>query len=126
MTAVTLAVTPLTDVGVWARSKLPLIIALVVGAVLVTRFAQWISGIYTDRMDRRAAATDALVRSESLKHRHAVAQVVTWATLVLIYCLTAVWVVGLLGVPLSGFVAPATVDGLLEGLREVADLGQAG
>src|SRR5919206_1587149 len=115
MTDVALAVTPLTDVGLWARSKLPLIVALVVGAILVTRFAQWVSGIYMDRMDRRAAATDALVRSESLKHRHAVAQVVTWATLVLIYCLTAVWVVSLLGVPVTGFVAPATVAGVALG-----------
>ena len=115
MTAEILAVTPLTDVGLWARSKLPLIVALVVGAVLVTRFATWISGIYLARMDRRAAATDALVRSESLKHRHAVTQVITWATLVLIYCLTAVWVVSLLGVPLSGFVAPATVAGVALG-----------
>jgi len=113
--AVTLAVTPLTDVGLWARSKLPLIVVLVVGAILVTRFATWLSGRYMDRMDRHAAATDALVRSESLKHRHAVAQVVTWATLVLIYCLTAVLVIGLLGVPLSGFVAPATVAGVALG-----------
>jgi len=115
MTADILAVTPLTDVGLWARTKLPLLVALVVGAILVTRFANWISAIYMDRMDRRAAATDALVRSESLKHRHAVAQVVTWASLVLVYCLTAVWVVSLLGVPLSGFVAPATVAGVALG-----------
>ncbi|MGN6607121.1 MAG: mechanosensitive ion channel family protein [Jatrophihabitans sp.] len=110
-----LAVTPLTDVGLWARSKLPLIVALVVGAVLVTRLANWVSALYIDRMDQRAAATDALVRSESLKHRHAVAQVITWATLVVIYCITAVLVVGLLGVPLTGFVAPATVAGVALG-----------
>src|SRR3954453_11770781 len=109
--ATTLAVTPLTDVGLWARSKLPLIVALVVGAILVTRFATLVSGRYLDRMDRRAEATDALVRSESLKHRHAVAQVVTSATLVLSYCLPAVVVIGMLGLPLSGFVAPATVAG---------------
>jgi small-conductance mechanosensitive channel len=115
LAASTLAVTPLTDVGLWARSKLPLIVALVVGAVLVTRFANWISGIYIDRMDRHAAATDALVRSESLMPRHAVAQVTTGATLVLIYCITAVMLVGLLGVPLSGFVAPATVAGVALG-----------
>src|SRR3954447_23368698 len=113
--ATTLAVTPLTDVGVWARSKLPLIIALVVGAILVTRFATWVSGRYLVRMDRRAAAADALRRSESVKDRDAVAQGVTWATLVLIYCLTAVLVIGMLGVPLSGFVAPATVAGVALG-----------
>jgi small conductance mechanosensitive channel len=113
--ATTLAVTPLTDVGLWLRGKLPIIVALVVGAILVTRFATWASGRYMDRMDRRAAATDALVRSEALKHRHAVAQVITWATLVLIYCITAVLVIRLLGVPLTGFVAPATVAGVALG-----------
>ncbi|HVU91319.1 MAG TPA: mechanosensitive ion channel domain-containing protein, partial [Jatrophihabitans sp.] len=115
MTPAILAVTPLTDVSLWARGKLPLIVALVVGAVLVTRFATWLSNQYMARMDRRAAATDALVRSESLKHRHAVAQVVTWATLVLIYCVAAVLIIRLLGVPLSGFVAPATVAGVALG-----------
>jgi small conductance mechanosensitive channel len=114
-TAATLAVTPLTDVGLWARGKLPLIVALVVGAVLVTRLATWTSGRFVAHIDERAAATDALVRSESMKHRHAVAQVVTWATLVLIYCVAAVLVIRLLGVPLSGFVAPATVAGVALG-----------
>jgi small conductance mechanosensitive channel len=115
MTAELLAVTPLTDVGHWTRAKLPLLVALVVGAVLVTRFASWASNEYIRRMDRRAAATDALVRSESLKHRHAVAQVITWATLVFVYCLAAVLVLKLLGVPLTGFVAPATVAGVALG-----------
>lgn len=111
----TLAVTPLTDVSLWARSNLLIIICLIVGAILVTRFATWLSGRLMQHIDRRAAGTDALVRSESIKHRHAVTQVVTWATLVLIYCLTAVLVVRLLGVPLSGFVAPATVVGVALG-----------
>jgi small conductance mechanosensitive channel len=81
----------------------------------VTRFATWASNRFLEHIDRRAAATDALVRSESIKHRHAVAQVVTWATLVLIYCITAVLVIRLLGVPLTGFVAPATVVGVALG-----------
>jgi moderate conductance mechanosensitive channel len=119
------ALAPLTDVRLWARGTLPLIVLLIVGAVLVTRLATWLSGKFTQRIDARAAATDVLVRSESMKHRHAVAQVVTWATLVLIYCITAVLVVGMLGVPLSGFVAPATVAGVALGFgaqRVVQDL----
>jgi small conductance mechanosensitive channel len=67
------------------------------------------------RLDRRAGATDALVRSESMKHRHAVVQVITWASLVLVYSITAVLVVRLLGIPLTGFVAPATVVGVALG-----------
>jgi small conductance mechanosensitive channel len=115
MTQTTLAFAPLTDVGTWARGTLPVIVLLVIGAVLVTRFATWLSGKYMQRIDRAESGADVLVRSESIKHRHAVAQVVTWVTLVLIYCLTAVLVVGLFGVPLTGFVAPATVVGVALG-----------
>jgi small conductance mechanosensitive channel len=77
------------------------------------------------RLDRRDAATDALVRSESMKHRHAVVQVLTWSSLVIIYSITAVLVLRLLGIPLTGFVAPATVAGIALGFgaqRIVQDL----
>ncbi len=110
-----LAVAPLTDVGEWARSSLLEIVLLITGAVLLTRFATWVSGRITARLDARAEAADAIVRSESLKHGHAVVQVVTWASLVIIYCVTAVLVLRRLGVPLSGFVAPATVAGVALG-----------
>jgi small conductance mechanosensitive channel len=116
MSAVTVvAVTPLTDVSTWFRGKLPLVVALVVGSILVTRLASWIGEQVMGRLDRRAGATDALVRSESMKHRHAVVQVITWASLVVIYSITAVLVIGLLGIPLTGFVAPATVVGVALG-----------
>lgn len=110
-----LAVAPLTDVGTWARSSLLEIVLLVTGAVLVTRFATWLGDRITARLDARADAADAIVRSESLKHGHAVVQVVTWTLLVLTYCVTAVLVLRRLGVPLSGFVAPATVAGVALG-----------
>ncbi|HEV7204090.1 MAG TPA: mechanosensitive ion channel family protein [Jatrophihabitans sp.] len=121
----TLAVTPLNDVGLWARSNLLVVILLIVGAILVTRFANWVSNHITGSIDRQAEQTDVLVRSEAMKHRHAVTQVVTWTILVLIYCLTAVLVVRLLGFPISGFVAPATVAGVALGFgaqRVVQDL----
>jgi small conductance mechanosensitive channel len=43
------------------------------------------------------------------------AQVITWVSLVLIYCIAAVLIVKLFGVPLTGFVAPATVAGVALG-----------
>jgi small conductance mechanosensitive channel len=110
-----LAVTPLTDVDTWARGDLLIAVLLIIGAILVTRFATWLSDKITDHIDAQARDGDALVRSEAVKHRHAVTQVVTWAVLVLIYCLTAVLVVRLLGFPLSGFIAPATVVGVALG-----------
>ena len=105
------AVTPLTDIGVWARSSGLEILLFVTGAVLLTRFAAWLGGRVTAHIDAESGNGDGILRTEAAKHRHAVAQVVTWSFLVLVYCLTAVLVAQRLGVPLSGFVAPATVVG---------------
>jgi small-conductance mechanosensitive channel len=87
----------------------------VTGAVLLTRFATWLGARITARIDAQSGDTDEILRSEGVKHRHAVAQVVTWAVLVLVYCAAAVLVFQRLGVPLSGFVAPATVVGVALG-----------
>ena len=119
------AVAPHDDVSRWLRGNLLVSVLTVVGAVLLARFVGWIGGAVTARIDRSAQESDTLVRSESAKHRHAVAQVVTWAFLVLVYCLTAVLVVQRLGLPLTGFVAPATVVGVALGFgaqRIVQDL----
>jgi moderate conductance mechanosensitive channel len=123
--AVALAVTPLTDVGVWARGNGLEIVLLVLGAALLGRFVRGISVVLTDRIDAGGTETDELVRSEAAKHRHALAQVVTWTLLVLTYSATAILVVQRFGVPLSGFVAPATVAGVALGFgaqRVVQDL----
>jgi small-conductance mechanosensitive channel len=109
------AVAPLNDVELWVRGKLPLVVLIVVGAILVTRLASWLSARFMAHLDAGAAAADPLVRSESAKHRHAVTQVVTWLALVVIYCIAAVLVLKVLGVPLTGFVAPATVAGVALG-----------
>lgn len=109
------ASTPLTDIGLWARSSGLEIVLFVTGAVLLTRFASWLSGRITARIDAQSGNGDSILRTEGAKHRHAVAQVVTWAFLVVVYCLTAVLVAQRFGVPLSGFVAPATVVGVALG-----------
>jgi moderate conductance mechanosensitive channel len=109
------AVQPLTDVSVWARSSGLEIVLLLTGAVLATRFASWLGGRITSRIDANVEESDALVRSETAKHRHALTQVVTWTVLVIIYCMTGVLVLSRLGVPISGLVAPATVAGVALG-----------
>jgi moderate conductance mechanosensitive channel len=109
------ALTPLTDIGLWARGNGLQIVLFVTGAMLVTRFAAWLRDRITARVDAQQGQSDTLIRTEAAKHRHAVAQVVTWAVLVLVYCLTAVLVVQRLGLPLTGFVAPATVVGVALG-----------
>jgi moderate conductance mechanosensitive channel len=102
--------TNLPDViGHWARGSGLEIVLLLTGAILLTRFATWLGGKITTRIDANARETDALVSSEASKHRHAMASVITWATLVIIYCATGVAVLARLGIPVTSLVAPAAV-----------------
>ena len=120
-----LEATPLSDALLWLRGSGLEIVLLVLGAVLLTRFATWLGGVITARIDANASGGDALVRSEEAKHRHALTQVLTWASLVLVYCVTAVLIVQKLGVPVTGLVAPAAVAGVALGFgaqRLVQDL----
>jgi small conductance mechanosensitive channel len=110
------ATAPLTDIGHWARGSGLEVVMLVIGALLLTRLATWLGDRVTTRIDVQATSADQVVRTEAAKHRHAVAQVITWATLVIVYCLTAVLVLQRFGVPVTGFVAPATVVGVALGL----------
>ena len=73
------------------------------------RPATWLEGRITDRIDAQAQEKDALVRSETAKHRHALASVITWVVLVVIYCVTGVAVLARLGIPVTSLVAPAAV-----------------
>jgi small conductance mechanosensitive channel len=112
---VTVALKPLPDIGGWALSNGLEIVLLVTGAILLTRSATWLGGRIIERIDANAREADAVVRSEAAKHRHALAQVVTWTTLVLTYCVTAVLIVQRLGVPQTTLVAPAAVAGVALG-----------
>jgi len=122
----TSAIAPLTDFSRWARGDLLVIILLILGALLLTRLADWARGRIMARIDARAADSDELVRSEAAKHRHVVAQVVTWSVLAVVYVVTAVLVVQRLGVPLAGLVAPAALISAALGFglqRFVQDIG---
>ncbi len=109
------AVQPLTDVSTWARGNGLEIVLIVLGALLLTRFARWLSDRITARIDANVQESDALVRSESAKHRHALTQVITWVALVLVYCVAAVMILARLGVPITSLIAPATVAGVALG-----------
>ena len=120
------AIAPLNDLDQWARGDLLEIVLLVLGAILLTRLAEWARGLIVRHIDEHVPETDELVRSEAAKHRHIVAQVVTWAVLALVYVVTAVLVVQRLGVPLAGLVAPAALLSAALGFglqRFVQDIG---
>jgi len=120
------AIAPLTDFSLWARGDLLVIILLVLGAALLTRLANWARGKIVERIDARFTVNEELVRSEAAKHRHVVAQVLTWSVLAVIYVVTAVLIVERLGVPLAGLVAPAALLSAALGFglqRFVQDIG---
>ena len=115
----------LHDIRMWARGSGLEIVLLIVGAILLTRFLAWLGDKITRRIDAHAQETDALVRSEAAKHRHALAQVITWVSVVVIYCVTAILVAQRLRIPLTSLVAPAAVAAVALGFgaqRIVQDL----
>jgi len=120
------AIAPLSDFNIWARGDLLVIILLILGAILLTRLADWARGRIMAQIDARAAVSDELVRSEAAKHRHVVAQVLTWSVLAIIYVVTAILVIQRLGVPLAGLVAPAALLSAAVGFglqRFIQDIG---
>ena len=119
-----LAIAPLTDVTLWLRSSGLEIVLLVLGAVLLVRFITWARDVVTARIDA-AREKDALVRSEASKHRHALAQILTWIATVVVWTITAALVLNRFGVPYASIVAPLAAGGVALGLgaqRLVQDL----
>jgi hypothetical protein len=86
-------------------------VLFVLGALLLARFVTWSGRRITERIDAASTDGDALVRSEAAKHRQAVAQVLTWVAIAVIWSVTGVQVLERLGVPVASLVAPAAVLG---------------
>ncbi|MBF6063396.1 mechanosensitive ion channel family protein [Nocardia terpenica] len=111
---------------VWLRSAGLEIVLYVVGGMLFGRLTQFVRDRITRRIDAGFQSSDSLVRSEAAKHRHALAQVITWVVLSIGYFLVALQVLKRLGFDqLNGLVAPAAVLGAAVGFgaqRVVQDL----
>ncbi|AYA28003.1 mechanosensitive ion channel family protein [Rhodococcus rhodochrous] len=95
----------------WLSTSGLLIALTVLGAVLIARFISWIGSRITRRIDDRYTQSDDLVRSEATKHRHSVAQVVTWMAISFVYIVATLKVFDYLQLPIGSLVAPATVLG---------------
>jgi moderate conductance mechanosensitive channel len=119
------AATRLHDVPGWLASNGLEIVLILLGAILLTRFTAWFKTMATERIDASDAESDALVRSEAAKHRHALAQVLSWSALVILYVVCAVQIAARVGVATTSLVAPAAVVGVALGFgaqRLVQDL----
>jgi moderate conductance mechanosensitive channel len=112
----TLAAAPLTDITTWARSSGLEIVLFISGAILLSRLTRSVGSAIIGRIDAKSADSGGLVRSEAAKHGHVVAQVSTWAVIVLLYCAAAILTVARLGIPITGLVAPAAVVAVALGL----------
>jgi small conductance mechanosensitive channel len=108
--------------GHWVATKGLHILLVVLSAWLATRVIRTVA----DKISRRLAVeTEAEVRSESVKHRQAVASVISSVAVAVLYIVVAVDIVNTLGLPVGSLVAPAAVLGAALGFgaqRIVQDL----
>jgi small conductance mechanosensitive channel len=114
----------LQDLSHWLLTKGLHVVLVALFAVIATRAIRWIAV----RISRRIGESDdrdKTVRSESVKHRQAVASVISSVAISLLYMLVAVDIADQLGLPLGSLVAPAAVLGAALGFgaqRIVQDL----
>jgi small-conductance mechanosensitive channel len=109
----------------WILTKGLHILLLLIGSLLIARFINWAAHRITRRLDEDFTESDALVRSESAKHRQAVASVISWVSIAILYVVVAVEITGILAIPVGSLVAPAAVLGAALGFgaqRVVQDL----
>ena len=113
------------DIGDWILDRGVRIGLLLIGGLLAARFINWTAQRITRRIDAEYQESDQLVRSESAKHRQAVASVISWVSVALLFVMVAVQITDILAIPIGSLVAPAAVIGAALGFgaqRLVQDL----
>jgi moderate conductance mechanosensitive channel len=116
--------TTLDTLSQWFLTKGLHIALVVLFAIIATRVIRWIAGRISKRLDR-GDGHDAVLRPESVKHRRAVASVISSVAIALLYVVVAVDIANQLGLPIGSLVAPAAVLGAALGFgaqRIVQDL----
>jgi moderate conductance mechanosensitive channel len=99
------------DLTEWLQTKGLPILLLLVGSVVAARLIHWTAGSIARRLDEDFEGTGALVRPETVKHRQAVAAVVSWVSIATLYIMVGVEITSILRIPIGGVVAPAAVLG---------------
>src|SRR5690242_8571743 len=113
------------EIGVWILTTGLHIALLLIGGLLAARFINWAAQRVTRRIDAEYQESDQLVRSESAKHRQAVASVISWVSVALLFVMVIVQITDILAIPIGSLVAPAAVIGAALGFgaqRLVQDL----
>jgi hypothetical protein len=107
----------------WLMTKGLHIVLVVLFAVITTRIIRWVAARISKRLD--GDNHDAMLRPESVKHRRAVASVISSVAIALLYVMLAIDITNQLGMPVGSLVAPAAVLGAALGFgaqRIVQDL----
>ncbi|BBZ06918.1 mechanosensitive ion channel protein MscS [Mycolicibacterium doricum] len=99
------------DIGIWVMTRGLQIALLVIGALLAARFINWVARRVTRRIDAEYQESDQLVRSESAKHRQAVASVISWVSIAVLFVVVGMQITAVLNIPVGSLVAPAAVLG---------------
>ena len=113
------------NLGVWILDRGVRIALLLIGGLLAARFISWFANRVVRRIDAQYEESDQLVRSESTKHRQAVASVISWVSVAILFVIVAVEITDILAIPVGSLVAPAAVLGAALGFgaqRIVQDL----
>jgi small conductance mechanosensitive channel len=111
--------------GLWILERGVRIALLLIGGLLAARFINWAANRIVRRIDAEYQESDQLVRTESAKHRQAVASVISWVSVALLFVIVMVEVTDVLAIPVGSLVAPAAVLGAALGFgaqRLVQDL----
>ena len=111
--------------GVWILERGVRIALLLIGGLLAARFINWAANRIVRRIDAEYQESDQLVRTESAKHRQAVASVISWVSVAVLFVIVMVEVTDVLAIPVGSLVAPAAVLGAALGFgaqRIVQDL----
>ncbi len=113
------------SIGDWILVRGVPIALYLIGGMLAARFINWGAQRIVRRIDAEYRESDQLVRSESAKHRQAVASVISWVSVALLFVIVIVQVTSILAIPVGSLVAPAAVLGAALGFgaqRLVQDL----
>jgi len=116
--------TTLDSLSQWLLTKGLHIALVVIFAIIATRRLRWIAGRISRRLDG-SDGHDAVLRPESVKHRRAVASVISSVAIAILYIVVALDIANQLGLPIGSLVAPAAVLGAALGFgaqRIVQDL----
>ena len=116
--------TTLDSLGQWFLTKGLHIALVLLFAIIATRLIRLIAGRISRRLDR-GDGHDAVLRPESVKHRRAVASVISSVAIAVLYVVVAIDIANQLGLPIGSLVAPAAVLGAALGFgaqRIVQDL----